>query len=40
MKNSQGVNNNNQQKGDNLPNCGLCCPGGQQSKIEGKRKER
>ena len=30
----------NQQKKDNLPNCGLCCPGWPQSKNERKRKER
>ena len=29
----------NQQKRENLQNCGLCCPGGPQSKIESKQKE-
>ena len=32
--------NNNQQKRETLQNCGLCCPGGSQSKIEEMRKER
>ena len=30
---------NNQQNKKNLQNCGLCCPGWQQGKIERKRKE-
>ena len=30
---------NTKKKKENLPNCGLGCPGWPQSKIEGKRKE-
>ena len=29
----------NQQKRENLQDCGLCCPGGPQSEIERMRKE-
>ena len=29
-----------QKKKENLPNCGLCCSGWPQGKIERKRKER
>ena len=31
---------NQQIKKEDLPNCGLCCPGWPQSKTERKRKER
>ena len=37
--NLRPCNNQREKKKENLPNCGLCCPGWPQSKIERKRKE-
>ena len=33
------INYDNNNKKENMPNCGLCCPDWPQNKIEGKRKE-
>ena len=34
------INNNNNNNNENLPNCGLYCPGWPQSKIESEKKDK
>ena len=40
LSQTTGPQNNQQEKKENLPNCGLWCPGWSQSKIERKRKDK